>query len=491
MLQIFQFTNAQGLTNQIDAVSSNNDMMGGAVVVFCESNILETHYFGKSDYQRDLDVNENTKFRIASISKMITAIAIMQLVEQNLLNLDDDISNILGYDIKNPNYPNIAITVRMLLSHTSTIVDGSSYGSFLNATISNNPIPNLSQLLNPTGSYYIANQFNNTVPGTYFNYSNINFVILGTIVEKISNMRFDAYCRQHLFQPLGIDASFNANDLQNIDDIAVLYRKINNVWTSQADDFQGVQPIFANLAGYIPGTNGGRFGPQGGLRCSARDLATLFMCINNPETCATPILNAASAMAMRTANWTYNGSNGNNYGGLFLSWGLGIHRITSTPGSDIALPSSSSMYGHTGEAYGLVSDIYYDTARKVGLVFITNGVGDGYQTNNYSAFYTVEQEVFSAIENYGNVGNCLSLGTNTLLFKADRIAVYPNPAHNFITVEYMDLKNPTDVKIYNVLGQNVLQTNITSQLSTIDLSDLTSGIYLLQVDGRTVRFVKY
>ena len=105
--------------------------------------------------------------------------------------------------------------------------------------------------------------------------------------------------------------------------------------------------------------------------------------------------------------WTFNGNNGNNYFGLFRSWGLGIHRITSTTGNDIVLPESSTMLGHAGEAYGLVSDAYFDTIRKVGFIFMNNGVGVGYQTNNYSIFYTIEQEVFAAIENYGNIASCI------------------------------------------------------------------------------------
>jgi len=490
-LQTFHFANAQSLALEIDSIAANNDMMGGAVVVFCESEIIDAYYFGKSDYERNFDVQENTKFRIASISKTISAIAIMQLAEQGLLDLDADISTILGYDVKNPNFPITAITTRMLLSHTSTIIDGATYGSFLSSTVNDNPIPNLSELLTPAGAYYVASQFNNKVPGNYFNYANINYVILGTIVEKIASMRFDLYCLQNIFQPLALDASFNVNDLLNIDSVAVLYRKISGVWTPQADNFQGIQPEFTNLAGYIPGTNGGRFGPQGGLRCSASDLATIFMCINNPAFCSTPLLNSVSIAAMRDENWLYNGVNGNNYGGLFLSWGLGIHRITAKPGNDIVLPGSASMFGHTGEAYGLVSDAYFDTTRKVGFVFITNGVGDGYQTNTYSAFYTVEQEVFNAIEQYGNLYSCNTLNIDAEFIESNEFTIYPNPVNNVINLYAKNLANTTLLRVYSWDGKIVLETNINSPQSTIDVSHLNSGIYTLQIDARTMRFVKY
>jgi CubicO group peptidase (beta-lactamase class C family) len=479
---------SQSLATSLNNIANSYDIMGGAVVVFCESGINETHYFGKSDNTRNFNVTENTKFRIASISKTITAIGIMQLVEQNLMGLDDDISQILGYAVVNPNYPNVTITPRMLLSHTSTIIDGTTYSSFLTATVNNNPIPNLSELLTTGGNYYTAGLFNNTVPGNYFNYSNTNYVILGTILEKISNLRFDVYCKQNIFQPLGLDASFNVNDLQSIDSVAVLYRKPSGIWTAQQDNYQGVPPIFNNLAGYIPGTNGGRFGPQGGLRISAEDLATIFMCLNNNNFCAFNMLNAASVANMVANEWTYNGSNGNNYYGLFRSWGLGIHRITSTPNNDIALPGSAVMFGHTGEAYGLVSDAYFDTIRKVGFVFITNGVGTGYVTGSSSAFYTVEKAIFDAIENDGNLQNCLVLDIDEEKKAEEKFSIYPNPGNELIhIVGNLNPKELNTIKIYGIDGSLI---NQVSQSQTINITQLSKGIYFIQINNQRVKFVK-
>jgi CubicO group peptidase (beta-lactamase class C family) len=483
-------SSAQPLAGQFNAISTNNQMMGGSLVVFCENGIIENLSIGKSDLTRNINTTADTKYRIASISKTITAIAIMQLVEQNLLDLDTDISSILGYPVQNPNYPNVSITTRMLLSHTSTIVDGSTYNSFMGATVNNNPIPNLNQILTPSGSYYSAGQFNNTIPGTYFNYSNINFVILGTIVEKVSNLRFDSYCKQNISNPLGIDASFNVNDLTDIDQLAVLYRKLSGVWTAQADDYQGVQPVFNNLSGYIPGTNGGRFGPQGGYRCSGQDLAKIFLVLmNHGSFNGDTILSVTSCNAMFANEWTYNGNNGNNYSGLFRSWGLGIHRITSTPNNDIALPGSNSMLGHTGEAYGLVSDAYFDTIRKVGFVFINNGVGIGYQTNSNSIYYTVEQEVFNAIENQGNIGSCLQ---TVALNESNNLMqnVYPNPALDFLFLSENLTQTDHKIIIRSIDGKLIKSTFVNKGDGKIDVQELHSGIYILEVDDKFYKFIK-
>ena len=481
---------AQNLGNQLNTISANNDMMGGSLVVFCENGIIENLVVGKSDYGRNINVTEDTKYRIASVSKTITAIAIMQLVEQNLLDLDDDISTILGYTVQNPNNPNVAITTRMLLSHTSTIIDGTTYSNFMGATVNNNPVPNLSEILTSGSTYYTAGQFNNTLPGTYFNYSNINFVILGTIVEKISNLRFDMYCKQYISDPLGIDASFNVNDLTDIDQVATLYRKINGVWTPQVDNYLGNQPVYTNLTGYVPGTNGGRFGPQGGFRCSAQDLAKIFLVlINYGSFNNVNLLTQASCNSMFANEWTYNGGNGNNYYGLFRSWGLGIHRITSTPGNDIVLSGSISMLGHTGEAYGLVSDAYFDTIRKVGMVFITNGVGIGYQTNSNSIYYTVEQEIFNAVENFGNINDCLqNVGNNH--FELEVKTIYPNPCTNFINVPECSTQNGCLIKIFALNGRKIKTVHLEKGMTIIDTQDLNRGMYILEINGIHNLFIK-
>ena len=486
----YTFSNAQGLAAEFNAVSSANDMMGGALVVFCGDGITASIPLGKSDFSRDINTTKDTKYRIASISKTVTAIALMQLVEQDLLDLDEDISEILGYPVQNPAYPEVAITSRMLLSHRSSIIDGSTYSSFLGASVNNNPIPNLSELLSPSGAYYAADQFNSVEPGTYFNYSNANYVILGTIIEKVADTRFDVYCKQNISTPLGIDASFNVNDLDDIDQLAVLYRKVNGNWVAQADNYQGVQPVFNNLGDYVAGTNGARFGPQGGFRCSAEDLAKLFLVLMNGGTYdGISLLSSNSCEAMFADEWTYNGSNGNDYYGLFRSWGLGVHRITSSPGNDLALPGSSSLLGHPGEAYGLVSDAYFDIERNVGFVFLTNGVGTGYQTNSNSVFYTVEQEVFNAIEEEGNIGDCQQVLYADEL-KEGSVILYPNPATDSIYFP-VNLKFEQEmISIVTLDFKIVKRVSVAEGNAVIDISDLKAGIYYILSDQGVFKFIK-
>jgi len=399
-------TFCQSLPYTIDRIARQNNLIGGAVVVFCDSGILQSHHFGIADLSNNRAVNENTLFRVASISKVITAVAAVQLVEQNLIQLDADISDHLGFSVRNPHYPEIPITTRMLLSHTSSLQDGPTYPSFLDATLQEQPAPDLRDLLLPNNRFFHHEQFHTAQPGTYFQYSNLNFVIIGTLIERITGERFDHYCQQHIFQPLQIKASFNVQELPTPSNLAVLYRKIDSNWIPQADHNPVTATPTSDLTNYRLGTNAARLGPQGGLRISAIDLATIFRALLAPSKNHPPLLNPSNTKELLSNQWTYQGTNGNTHEGLFLSWGLGVHRITSTPGKDQVLPGSHAMIGHPGEAYGLVSDAYYDPKRKVGFIFITNGSGSGYQTSLTSAFYTVEQEVFQAIEQFGGINSC-------------------------------------------------------------------------------------
>jgi len=488
-----QYVFSQSLSTQINTIKNNHDLMGGVVVVFCKNQVLESIPFGTADYTRSIQVTDSTAFRIASISKTITAIAIMQLWDDGLLNLDAGIDSIMGFSVRNHYFPSTPITVRMLLTHRSGIIDGNTYSSFLSATYNNNPVPNISQLLVTGGSHYSSGNYNNIQPGTYFNYSNLNYGILGTIVEKVSGMRFDEYCRQHIFLPLGIQGSFNVNHISNIDNVAVLYRKVSGSWVAQADNFQGVQPVFANLTGYVPGTNGLRFAPQGGLRISGEDLAKIFMALlNDGNYNGYQLLNPLTVSAMLNTEWLYNGSNGNNYWGLFRSWGLGTHIITNTPNNDIVLSGSQKMFGHAGEAYGLVSDAYIDTTRKVGLIFITNGCGAGYTTGSSSAFYTVEKHVFDAIESYGNVNSCLTVDISWHQ-ENGVISVFPNPASDFLMLSSSNITlKDSPFYIYSSTGQMVLFQNLNDNFFRIDISHLTPGLYFLNIPetGFTGRFIK-
>ncbi len=378
------------LTAKLNQIKSLRSAVGMSVAVIKGDSIVYSKGFGLRDVTRNLPADDSTVYRIASISKMVTATALMTLNDQGWINLDADISNYLGFTLRNPNFPNDIITTRMVLSHTAGLRDGTGYDGFLNATYNQSPPPHLKSLLQSGGQYYTANMWSSTLrpSANYFSYANINFGVIGTIIENISGQRFDIFCRDNVFIPLGIDGGFNVRNVANVNNVAVLYRKSGGSWVPQTDNYQGAYPPAPNLSNYVIGTNGVIFAPQGGVRTSVNGLAKfMIMHMNGGVLNEARLLSDSSAAMMQNPRWVYNGSNGFNYYGIFNAYGLGCSRTAD-------LLPGETLYGHPGEAYGLISDLYFSKVKDYGIIFMTNGAIWG--SGTYSGWYNMEEEVFKA-----------------------------------------------------------------------------------------------
>ncbi len=476
LLLVSFFSFSQGIQQSLDSVFQTHQLMGMSVTAVCKGEIIFNGNYGLADYERNIPVSDSTLYRVASISKSITATALMVLWDQGLFDLDDDISSYLGFEVRNPYYPAASITFRMLLSHTSCITDGPGYSSFLNASYEQAVVPSLAEILVPAGEYYSFGNFLQKYPGTYFTYSNLNYVILGTLVEKLSQQRFDLVCKSIVFDPLGLEASFLPSSLNNISNLAVLYRFQGGEWAPQADDFGGVLPAPPiSLQNYIPGTNAAVFAPQGGLRISATDL-TKFMLLHANKGILNQIriLSDSAASLMQTPAWVFNGNNGDNYYGLFKSWGLGFHLSIGEYGNDQVFPSTA-MVGHPGEAYGLVSDMYFDPVQKSGLVFVTNGCKTNYFAGLSSAFYAQEEGIFQTVFEKA-VNPCLLSGLSKT--KPAEIGLVFNRQTG--EIEFGNRKGKAKLEIFNIQGIMVFKQFLDMQ-NTFEIGRLADGLYVLRL----------
>ena len=102
---IMNICKGQSLEAEVDKIRQKYDLSGGILVIFDRNEVLQCIPFGHADIQRNIDVTDSTVFRIASISKTITSLALMQLEEQGKISMDKDISDILGYEVRNPYFP--------------------------------------------------------------------------------------------------------------------------------------------------------------------------------------------------------------------------------------------------------------------------------------------------------------------------------------------------------------------------------------------------
>lgn len=352
-----------------------------------------------------LPVTPATLFRIASVSKMMTALGLMRLVEQGKLSLDQDVGIYLGFSLRNPHFPQQAVTLRSLLSHTSSLRDAGGY--------SWGPERRLRDVFT-AGNDSMWDK--HTAPCRYFTYANLNWGVIGTVMEKVTGERFDLLMRRLLLDPLDVrggyyPAAFSTDEVENT---ATLYRKRTleteiwqpqGPWIAQADDFYKRPP--AGLANYVIGSNATVFSPTGGLRISAAGLGTVMqMLLDGGRHQGKQLLQPASLALMFGRQWQLapdgdNGSNGDSERGLYRAWGLGNQQFDALAGQGNGLVegASFSAVGHLGDAYGLVSAFVLDFKNNNGMVVLVGGTGSDPERypGTYSAMGRSEELILTTL----------------------------------------------------------------------------------------------
>jgi CubicO group peptidase (beta-lactamase class C family) len=392
---------AEALTRQLQAIVSDPSMPLASLsaVAIRNGEIVYSKQLGSKRLAtataRAQPADANTIFRIASISKMVTALGTMKLVEQGRLSLDADVSDYLGYRLRNPHFPDQPITLRMLMSHTSSLLDdgGFSWG----------PKTDIRQVLVPGGALYGKGEMwsRTAAPGTYFDYVNFNWGIIATVMERAGGERFDRLMRGLIFDPMNLKAGFYLADFAPADvgDVATLYRKRikdgdetwdpKGPWIAQSDDFGTSAPVPpAGLENYTVGTNGTIFGPQGSLRISANELgAIMLMLMNEGRHANRQILKPDTVAALLARQWTLTGDgktgNGDSYHGLYHGWGLGNQHFLDVSevkdgrasGDRLVTGAHFTGVGHLGFSWGLKAAFVFDPQTRNGMIYVTSGVG--------------------------------------------------------------------------------------------------------------------
>lgn len=155
------------------------------------------------------------------MTKLVTGIGLMKMMDEGLLAPDEDISTYLGYTVRNPRYPDTPITLRMLMSHTAGLNENSSYSAKSSLLRDMIDVERKAR----------AN-FKDVKPGTQYAYSNFGAGITGAIVEAVTGMDVSSYMRQTLFAPLGIDAAYHATQLESTEDISATYKKNGKLYAA-------------------------------------------------------------------------------------------------------------------------------------------------------------------------------------------------------------------------------------------------------------------
>ncbi len=358
-----------------------------ARVTFRADHVVERQAQGLADRATRRPVRVEDPVRIASISKLAVAMAVMRLVDQRRLDLDRDVSTGLGWRLRHPAFPDTPITLRLLLSHTSGVRDAAGYTLGLDG--------DLPALLAQPGAWDTGH-----APGGYFSYANLNFPIIAAIMESATGERFDRLMARLVFRPLGLDACFNWTTCSSraVRRGIVLYRASGEV---AHDDLHGSRPRCpgaaardggCDLARYVLARNGAFFSPQGGMRIAMTDLARLGMVLAGRRP---GFLSSASLATMTSPAWRYDGRNGDTERGFFCGYGLGV-MLLALPGRpadchDDPFGDGAPRIGHPGEAYGLRSGLWVDATTGTGTAFFTSAVPDDAPTGPRSSFTAAEE----------------------------------------------------------------------------------------------------
>ncbi|PAX08393.1 serine hydrolase [Sphingomonas lenta] len=336
-------------------------------VGFDAAGVTSEEARGIADRRTGRRVTADDPVRIASVSKLIVALGVMRLVESGRIELDRDVGHYLGWPVRNPAFPDRPVTLRLLLGHRSSLMDDADY-----------IVPLGERLRDRLGDARAWDRAH--APGAYFRYANLNFPVIGSVVERVTGERFDRAMRRLVFEPLGVDACFNWATCSDeaVARAVVLYRVNGEVAT---DDLRGRRPDCpvvskgpCDLPAYRLGENGALFSPQGGARVSMRGLARIGrMLLAGGE----GFLRPESIAEMERAGWTFDGANGDTTSGFYCRYGLAV-QLLATPVKGCADdPFGGERVGHAGEAYGLRSGLWLDRRAGKGVAFFATAVPDG------------------------------------------------------------------------------------------------------------------
>lgn len=325
-----------------------------------------SNYYGYYDLENNKPVSEDTIYNVGSISKTITGTAIMQLWEKGLFNLDEDVNNYLPFSLRNPNFPDVPITFRMLLSHSSSLypesgLEGVQYYYWFNFSedppFEGYPYPWLEEHLVPGGNCYYPQRWSDYYkPGEYNMYANVNFDIIAYLVEIISGESFLDYCDKYIFQPLEMyDTSFNLSEL-DIDNVAIPYHYHNG-------EYLQINELSYMLGGFTPSDKYWRVHmyPAGGLYTTVSDLSHFFICfMNNGIYNDIRIIEEDTLIEMKKIQ-----PPGNDFGGEYYGLGCAVN---------VTFPfNKEGLYGKSGGVFGVFAMMWHRYSDEKGVIFFTNG----------------------------------------------------------------------------------------------------------------------
>ena len=332
------------MDERVDKIFSGTRAVGGAFIVAQRGEIVYERYYGVQQKTTEVPVTENSYFRGASVTKLVTGIGLMKMMDDGLLAPDEDISTYLGYTVRNPRYMNTPITLRMLMSHTAGLSETASF------SYKSSLLRDMIDIERKAKS-----NFKDVKPGTAYAYSNFGAGLTGAIIESVTGKDVSSFMREYLFLPLGIDAAYHVSQLEQPEYICATYKKDGSLYAA---------PSYMLRQEYIaePMPDKHYRVTVGSLQIRPRDLARLGIVLAGDGTLdGQRVLSEEAVAAMRQPQSLETTGITSDSPYTFFT----IRQDTLFEGR--------TVYGHQGTDEGIVCNLYVEPETETVIVVMCNG----------------------------------------------------------------------------------------------------------------------
>ncbi|MBO6231370.1 MAG: beta-lactamase family protein [Ruminiclostridium sp.] len=331
---------------RIEQIRLANGVTGMGIAVFRDGDIIYADSFGLADMEAEKPVTKNTRFRAASVSKLISTVLVMKMCDEEVITLDSILDTATGLPYSTASGD---VKLRHLLTHTAGITDTYLYEWGMTERY---PV-----------DYVLKNSLTGTVPGEFYNYTNFGAGTMGAVIEHITGMFFHDYAEKVLFEPLGMDAGYIIDLIEDKESCAVIYDHDGEVF-NVAEWGRG-REYYESF-----GLGNSYLAAQCELLITPSDLARLGTALAGDGT-------VKECGGKRILSQTAT----DQMHGIYIStanYGMGLN-VRTYSGNIVP---GRTLCGHPGNALGAITGLFYDRSDRTGIAIMTNHCNYGMNTDN-------------------------------------------------------------------------------------------------------------
>lgn len=363
-----------------------------SVAITYKGKVVYNKSFGYADTEKKAKANEHTQYHIASISKTFTSAAILQLLEQKKLKLDDPVSKYIPWLNESVQKTALAgVTIRQVLSHTSGIWRDGNTPHWLDGKF-------------PTDLGAINEKVLFLKPGDEFKYSNYGYALLGEIIEKVSGVSYEKYIQKNILDKLGMT--------ETVVDYSLGMKNVASGYGRE---------IFGNPREKFEHASARAYAPATGFVSSTTDLVKFITVLADKN--SEKFLNKKSKLQMMKPHKTTIGQD---------KYCLGLEQYQM---------GKRKVYGHGGGYQGFITNIDFDPENEIAVVVLTNCL--------QSPCWAIVSSIFTSI--YTLMDNEKTFTSNKKISGEKYEGIYQNIWENIILVKIKDILVSFGVEAMNPL----------------------------------------